>query len=54
MGAPQIIYIVLTGLGMGLALGSHGKPKTGKDNFFIALIASTIQIGLLIWGGFFG
>lgn len=53
MGIPQICYIVLITLGLGISLAKHGEPK-GDYNFFTTLIAVAIQIGLLILGGFFG
>ena len=53
MGVPQICYIVIITLGLGISLAKHGEPKEDKYNFFNALIGSAIQIGLLILGGFF-
>ncbi len=53
MGVPQICYIVIIALGLGITLAKHGEPKEDKYNFFTSLIAAAIQIGLLILGGFF-
>lgn len=53
MGVPQICYIVIITLGLGISLAKHGEPKEDNYNFFTTLIASAIQIGLLILGGFF-
>jgi hypothetical protein len=53
MGVPQICYIVIITLGLGISLAKHGEPQ-GDYNFFTTLIAAAIQIGLLILGGFFG
>lgn len=53
MGVPQICYIVIITLGLGISLAKHGEPQ-GDYNFFTALVAAAIQIGLLILGGFFG
>lgn len=53
MGIPQICYIVIITLGLGISLAKHGEPQ-GDYNFFNTLIASFIQIGLLMLGGFFG
>lgn len=50
---PQIIYLVLVGIGLLLMSNQHGKPKTGDHNFWISLIAQCIHLGLLYWGGFF-
>ena len=53
MGVPQICYIVIITLGLGIVLAKHREPQ-GDYNFFITLIAVAIQIGLLILDGFFG
>ena len=52
MGAPQIIWIILTAIGLLLVANQHGKER-GKNNFWASLLAAGISIGLLIWGGFF-
>lgn len=51
---PQIVYIVMVVLGLGMTATNHGNKKMGKDNFFISLISSTIMISILYAGGFFG
>jgi hypothetical protein len=53
MRAPQIIFICIRLFGLGIMLSQHGKPKKGKENFWIDLAATAITFGLLIWGGFF-
>lgn len=53
MHAPQIIMIVLLSIGGTIALFNHGKPRE-PYHFGAWLIAASIKIGLLIWGGFFG
>lgn len=53
MGIPQILMIVIIAMGLGISMVEHGKPKTGKNNFFTSLIASVIEIALLYFGGFF-
>ena len=50
MKAPQIIMIALLGMGLGM----HGEPREGTYSFPIQLVSTLIEIGLLIWGGFFG
>jgi hypothetical protein len=50
---PQILYLILVGLALGIIATHHGKPKTGNENFGVSLIAVLIQIGLMLWGGFF-
>jgi len=52
--APQIVYIAITMLGLGVSLAQHGNPKKGKESFTVSLAANSITIGILYWGGFFG
>lgn len=54
MGAPQIIIILIWGLGLGIELAHHGKNREGKHNFFIRLIAVLLMAAILGMGGFFG
>jgi hypothetical protein len=54
MGAPQIILIVLLGIGLLINAYMHGKPRTGKFNIFYALVNTSITLWILIAGGFFG
>lgn len=51
---PQIIYLCLLMLGMGVALSRHGQPKTGAHNAMYDIVATAIVVSLLYWGGFFG
>lgn len=53
MGMPQIILIILYCLSLGIVMSKHGQPKKDRYNFFITLVSSGIEMGLLIWGGFF-
>lgn len=50
---PQILMIVLFAVTLLLTANKHDKPREGKYNFWSALIAIIIQVGLLYWGGFF-
>lgn len=54
MKAPQIIMIIILAMGVGINLVKHGEPKDGNYSFPISLISAAIEVGLLIWGGFFG
>ena len=54
MGIPQVILIVITGIGIGGSLSKHGKEQTAKVNWWITLLSATILHGLLFWGGFYG
>lgn len=53
MKAPQITLIALYCLSLGITMSRHGQERVEKPNFFISLISAGIQIGILIWGGFF-
>jgi hypothetical protein len=53
MGAPQLLWIVLNALGLGVALATHGQPRK-PGSFGYTLIAFGIEMMLLVWGGFFG
>lgn len=52
MNWPQITLIVLFALGLGLEMAKHGQPQ-GDHNFWTTAIATALQVGLLIAGGFF-
>lgn len=49
MHAPQLIFVALLGLGLGVSL----LRDKGRE-FPATLAATCIQLGLLYWGGFFG
>ena len=51
MKAPQIIYLVIVGMGLLISANKHGQEN--KYNFWTQLVASAIGMSLLIWGGFF-
>lgn len=53
MKAPQIIVLVLTGMGLLLDAYMHGKPKEGKSNIWLSLISRGLSVAPLGWGGFF-
>lgn len=48
---PQLVYIAITCLGLGIAMCNHGEET--KQNFWSCLLATCIQIGIMHWGGFF-
>ena len=50
---PQLVYLGLIFLSLGLTLGKHGEPQP-KYNFFSTLIGSILQLLILQAGGFFG
>jgi len=52
MKAPQIIMLSLLGISILIAANQHGKPR-GNVNFWAALFGATIEMWILIAGGFF-
>lgn len=53
MHTPQIIYLVIMAIGLLGSAHEHGKPRTGKHNFWSSLIGIALVLSLLVWGGFF-
>ena len=53
VGIPQIIWLVLAVLSVGIALAKNGERKKENYSFFTALIATIIEIIILSYGGFF-
>lgn len=51
-GIPQLIYLALTFIGIGITLTSWGEP-VNRNSGWIDIIAIMIVYTLLIWGGFF-
>jgi hypothetical protein len=54
MNIAQVLVIILYAADLLCAAYMHGKWRTGKHSFWGALIANSIEIGLLLWGGFWG
>jgi hypothetical protein len=50
---PQIILLILVGMGLGIALVKHGEENKRKYNFWLEALSSAIMLALLYWGGFF-
>lgn len=50
---PQIIFIGLTCINLGVILGKHGKPREGNHSIWIQLISEAITLTILYYGGFF-
>ncbi|HIV77334.1 MAG TPA: hypothetical protein H9899_07400 [Candidatus Sphingomonas excrementigallinarum] len=53
MGWPQITYLGLTFVGLGVALAKHGQPRTGKWNVGVNLTLTAIVNAVLYAGGFY-
>lgn len=51
---PQLVYLALMFLTLGIELSKHGETYTLKHNFWIYLIEIVLQIFILKIGGFFG
>ena len=49
---PQLIYLVLTLLGLGIALAEDGEPQS-PTNFTRSFFVTVFILTLLTWGGFF-
>ena len=54
MGWPQIVWIVISGIGLGIALVKHGEPRQSNYNFWVTLMSLGIEVLILYKGGFFG
>ena len=52
--APQLIYLALVVLSLGISMAKHGTPKEGNHSIFVDVIAVSLGCLLLYWGGFFG
>lgn len=55
MGAPQIIMTCLLGISVtgNLSLYLAGRTKNAKK-VVATIIALALEVGLLMWGGFYG
>lgn len=51
MQAPQIILLLMLGLGLGVKACLHGEER--KISFPAGLLDALLLLGLLAWGGFF-
>lgn len=52
IGWPQIIWIVLAGLSLGISCAKNGEPR-GPYSAIGTLIGIILGCALLWWGGFF-
>jgi hypothetical protein len=52
--APQLIYLALMLISLGIAMSRHGEPKSGNHNLLVDIIATALGFALVYWGGFFG
>ena len=54
MRLPQIIFLLLMGGDIAVAVIYNGEEKKGKHSFWQMLYRCSIFLALLWWGGFFG
>ncbi len=52
-GIPQLIFVGLQLIGVGVDIANHGKNKTGQYNGWASFIGTCILFAILYWGGFF-
>lgn len=50
---PQVTYLALLFLGLGMEAAKHGAARTGKHDIRVSIVASGLMFGLLYAGGFF-
>lgn len=50
---PQLIYLALLFIGLGMTITEHGNDKKGKHNAWDSIIAQLIIVVVLYYGGFF-
>ena len=43
-----VALLIIGGISLGIDIERHGKPKTGTDCAWVTLIATLIQVGLVI------
>lgn len=53
MKAPQIIMIAIMAMSLGINLVKNGEIREDTYSFPISLVSTAVNVGLLIWGGFF-
>lgn len=53
MHAPQLIYIALVALSLGVSLAKNGQIEVKKHTFLGTLFGAIVMTSLIYWGGFF-
>lgn len=54
VGWPQLIYLILAGISLGIHAALHGEDRKHPYDFGSTLFGESLLILLLWWGGFFG
>lgn len=49
---PQLIFIFISLVGIGLTIREHSNPRTEKHNAFSTIIGTVLTQFILYWGGF--
>jgi len=50
---PQLIYLCLVFMSLGINISEHGKIEEKPKNAWYSILSISIGLGLLYWGGFF-
>lgn len=50
---PQYFFLSIMFIGLLIAAHQHGKPRTGKHDFWIQAISTAVSLVVLYYGGFF-
>ena len=53
IGWPQIIWVILMCINLGMSMMQHGEPREGRNNAWVTALSLAIIVPLLYWGGFF-
>lgn len=54
LGWPQLTYLTLMILGIGMTAVKHGEAKSAEYNILTTLIVDAVMMFILYSGGFFG
>ena len=52
--APQLTYLAIVCIGLGIGITQHGQVKTEKKNAWNIIIGTALQMAIMYCGGFFG
>lgn len=53
MGWPQVIWVVIAAIALGVHIAKHGEPMKQEFHAGARLAHVVLMAGLLYWGGFF-
>lgn len=49
----KIVLLAFLAMNLGIHLGKHGEPRTGRYNFWIELVAAATTLALYFGAGLF-